>query len=87
MKLSIVTEWQARNRMENLWQAWNQKPSGGWAESDTENQPDQIATGMMEWVPAGSGPMKDHMQEIGTQPSKLEVTELREQDKWTNFQS
>lgn len=36
---------------------------------------------MMEWVPAGSRPMKDHVQEIGTQPSKLEVTVLRDQDK------
>lgn len=36
---------------------------------------------MMEWVPAGSGPVKDHMQEAGTQPSKLAVTEPREQDK------
>jgi len=52
-----------------------------------ENQEDQIAARMMEWVPAGSEPMKDHNQETGTQPSKLEVTELREQDKWTNFQS
>lgn len=67
--------------MENLWQAWNQKPSGGWAESDTQKT--RRSNSYKDDGVGTSGEWASERPHARNRDSTFEarVTELREQDK------